>query len=380
MKPVLLRLKANWEPHELKPVLEALRREEVVIAPTDTVYGLLAPAFSPAAFAALDSIKGNRESPYALVFDSVAGFKKWYGELNPFRRRTLEELLPGPATVVLPAPPFLSTNFRYESGRIAVRVCSDRLFPELARQLGKPLWATSANRTGAPAPTEFQRVDPALVTQVSLSVDLGATIYRQPSTVVDLTRLPFKVIREGAGLERCAAVLGTAHRPLHILVVCTGNVCRSPLMAATIAHLVGEAGASGIRVASAGIRASPGYPATPDMVDIAAGWGVDLTGHQAVQITPEMLIGSDLILAAEPEHRDFISALVPEVSDRVRLAGEPVGLAEIPDPFGISRDFYLQTAGLIRNVSQGWADSLRAAAEEVGWQPSLQPQTADRFA
>ena len=372
MKSRVLRLRDNWRPQDLEPVLAALRRDEVVIAPTDTVYGLVARAFSPKSFETLDRIKGNRQIPYAIVFDSVAGLKEWYGTTNPFRRRVIDELLPGPASLVLPPPDSLPTRLHFDSNGIAVRVCSDRLYPELARQLGEPLWATSANRSGDPAPTDFALIDLELFAQVSMAVDAGVTAFGAPSTVVNITRIPFHITRPGADWQRISGILNVADRPLQVLVVCTGNICRSPLMAGMMTSLLGEPAASGISVTSAGTHASEGHPATPYMVDIAAEWGFDLCSHRARIITREILLASDLILVAEPEHSSYIAILAPEVADRIHPAGRPAGLAAVPDPFGISREFYLQTADLIRVLSKLWVDELRAMVAEAGWTPQLQ--------
>ncbi|MGZ4758879.1 MAG: arsenate reductase/protein-tyrosine-phosphatase family protein, partial [Acidimicrobiales bacterium] len=92
----------------------------------------------------------------------------------------------------------------------------------------------------------------------------------------------------------------TTLRPIEILIVCTGNTCRSPMAEAIVRRRVDALGVEAA-VSSAGL-VSDGQPATDTAVDTMAIRGLDLTGHRSQRITPELLVGPDLIIGMAREH------------------------------------------------------------------------------
>ena len=102
-----------------------------------------------------------------------------------------------------------------------------------------------------------------------------------------------------------------SHRPA-ILVVCTGNICRSPAAATLLAASLGP----GASVASAGTQAVVGSAATPDMVRLVTAAGLRLDGFAARQLTAEMVARSDLVLTMTREHRSSVVTLVPRAVRR----------------------------------------------------------------
>ncbi|MGB9742594.1 MAG: low molecular weight protein arginine phosphatase [candidate division WOR-3 bacterium] len=131
-----------------------------------------------------------------------------------------------------------------------------------------------------------------------------------------------------------------------ILVVCTGNSCRSPLAAALLRlELAGLA----VKVESAGIAAQPGAPASALAQQAGAELGVDISNHQAQAVDPEMLNRADLILVMESGHRDRLIQLAPAAGPKIKLlGGYPDREIEIADPLGKSIEFYRQTALLLK--------------------------------
>lgn len=140
-----------------------------------------------------------------------------------------------------------------------------------------------------------------------------------------------------------------------VLVVCTGNSCRSPMAAGILSGmLTGER----VLVGSAGTDAPEGAPATKFAVEVAAEMGADITAHRAQQLSPEMMAAADLILVMERYHEEWIAGRAPEARARVRfIAGYPQGGGEIADPVGRSLEFYRETALLMK------AGLMRVAAE-----------------
>lgn len=116
-------------------------------------------------------------------------------------------------------------------------------------------------------------------------------------------------------------------KPFHVLVVCYGNICRSPVAEALLRKAVGEAGlASGVSVASAGVRALEGHGAAAAMRALAAAHGVSLDAHVARQLTRAMAHAADAIIA--------LDELVEEEILILSGNGVDVHLWPVDDPYG----------------------------------------------
>lgn len=139
-----------------------------------------------------------------------------------------------------------------------------------------------------------------------------------------------------------------------ILVVCTGNVCRSPLGERL---LQGAPGVSA-RVGSAGLGALAGAPADATTARVAAARGVSLDGHVARQFTPGIGAEQDLILVMEPGHRRAIAAQAPELQGRVMLFGHWTGAAAIPDPYRREARVHEAVFDLLEAAVAAWAGRL----------------------
>jgi L-threonylcarbamoyladenylate synthase len=178
---------------------EALKSGELLVLPTDTVYGLVCTAYSEAAATRLYSLKGRQAiQPTAVVFADVQLLLETLPELDDQRVAAVRSLLPGPYTLVLPNPgqlfPWLNAE-RPEA--IGVRV--PMLPPESAAVLGHvgAVVATSANLPGGPDPRRLSDVPRAILKGVAATVD-GGELGGVPSTVLDLTRDEPEVLRHGA--------------------------------------------------------------------------------------------------------------------------------------------------------------------------------------
>ena len=110
-----------------------------------------------------------------------------------------------------------------------------------------------------------------------------------------------------------------------VLVICTGNVCRSPLAAALLADRLSREGYPSIRVESAGTHVARPAPPLPYVVQVLAERGIDISGHRARLVTPEMLRRAALVLVMEKAQADHLRALAPEVSPQLRRFSEIVG-------------------------------------------------------
>lgn len=114
-----------------------------------------------------------------------------------------------------------------------------------------------------------------------------------------------------------------------ILVVCTGNICRSPMAEALLASLVGD----GVSVTSAGVSALVGHPAEEHARAVCAAAGLNIGAHRARQAGPVLLKAADLILALDSSHVTGVCQLLPSVRGKTFLLGHWLTEKEIKDPY-----------------------------------------------
>ncbi|MGN6326931.1 L-threonylcarbamoyladenylate synthase [Pseudolysinimonas sp.] len=204
----------------------ALTRGELVVIPTDTVYGVAADAFSAAAVQRLLDAKGrDRTAPPPVLVPGLPTLDA-LAEIVPEPVRALvDEFWPGGLTVILRARSTLDWDLGETRGTVALRMPSERVALELLAETG-PLAVSSANKTGQPAATTAQEAEEQLGDSIAVYLDAGpsASGYdperaRSGSTIVDATALDhpdgkLRIVRHGVipdeeiirvvGAERCA--------------------------------------------------------------------------------------------------------------------------------------------------------------------------------
>lgn len=191
----------------------ALRRGELVVIPTDTVYGIAADAFSPKAVQRLLEAKGRtRQSPPPVLVPSIETLEALAAVIPDAVRKLVEAFWPGGLTIVLPAQPSLAWDLGDTDGTVAVRMPDNRIALELLSETG-PLAVSSANLTGQPAATTAAEAEAMLGESVEVYLDGGSST-SVSSTIVDATRLiapggTLSILREGAiSREQIRDVIG----------------------------------------------------------------------------------------------------------------------------------------------------------------------------
>lgn len=138
-----------------------------------------------------------------------------------------------------------------------------------------------------------------------------------------------------------------------ILVVCVGNICRSPSGEYLLKQLLPAK-----EIASAGVGALVGKPADKMASEVAAERGISLEGHVAQQLTSELCQGYDLILVMEKGHQEAVTRIAPEARGKTMLFGQWIGQKDIPDPYRQSREAFEFAYGLIEEAAEAWAKKL----------------------
>ena len=197
------------DPALLQRAADVIRGGGLVAYPTDTVYGLAALPTDDQAVASLFKAKKRPpERAVPLLIASQAELAQVAAEVPEVAQRLIEAFWPGALTIVLRRAPAFRSPAIGET--VAVRVPDHPTPRELARLLGAPITGTSANVSGGPEPLTADDVRSQLGDAVELVIDGGRCPGGRPSTVLDCTMDPPRIVREGAiGREQLARAAGT---------------------------------------------------------------------------------------------------------------------------------------------------------------------------
>ncbi|WP_427018497.1 L-threonylcarbamoyladenylate synthase [Pseudarthrobacter sp. P1] len=191
---------------------KAIAAKQVIVMPTDTVYGIAADAFSPQAVATLLAAKGrSRTMPPPVLIPRLHTMDGLAADVSADARALAEKFWPGGLTLIMHAQPSLTWDLGDTLGTVALRVPDDELALDLLTITG-PLAVSSANRTGQPAAQTASEARAQLAESVEVYLEAGFRpaegAGNVPSTIVDATGDRLKVVREGAiTLEQLRSVV-----------------------------------------------------------------------------------------------------------------------------------------------------------------------------
>ena len=201
-------------PVGIEQATDAVRRGELVVLPTDTVYGLGTDAFSPEAVGDLLAAKGRgRDMPVPVLVGAPRTLDGIATRLGTAARALVEAFWPGGLTLVAHAQPSLQWDLGDTGGTVAVRMPLHPVAIELLQATG-PMAVSSANTTGHPPATTADEAVEMLGDAVSVYLDGGPSGEPVPSTIVDVTGDVPRVLRAGAlDLELLREVAGDLEGP-----------------------------------------------------------------------------------------------------------------------------------------------------------------------
>lgn len=201
----------NDRSNELTNTIAALKRGDVIVFPTETLYGLGADALNPAAVEKVFQLKGrDLNNPFPVLVGDIAMLDRLVASVPPLAQRLMDYFWPGPLTIVLPARQDIPRPLVSRTGGIGVRISSQPIAGALVRLLGHPLTATSANPSGKEPARTLSEAKQYFSATVDVFVDGGTLTSQRGSTVIEVAADHIKMIREGEisanALER---VIGT---------------------------------------------------------------------------------------------------------------------------------------------------------------------------
>jgi L-threonylcarbamoyladenylate synthase len=367
-------------PKSLPPgdAAEALRCGKVVLAPTETVFGLAADGSSEQALGTVWGI-GPETSRQPLAWHLartttlVDALDSVGHRLSPVQTRLIERLCPGPLLLAIEMESSkrerlltdqgLAQGVVDDSEAVLVRLIDQPQTGSAIEQSQRPIVMRSI--PGSRAPRTVDEAARALERAGGLGaiagvIESAARPMGRSSTLVRfLLTGGYRVDREGAYAARYIdkQLMRT------ILFVCTGNTCRSPMAEALARGLIDRSPLDlPTQVKSAGAFTSGGMPATPEAVEAVESLGFSLPSHSSSVLTRELITQADEIYGLTASHIEAIRAIDPNAANKVQLL-DPTG-EDVPDPIGQSQSVYNQTAEHLLKLIQTRLAEHRSSAEK----------------
>jgi tRNA threonylcarbamoyl adenosine modification protein (Sua5/YciO/YrdC/YwlC family) len=374
MPPIVIDLRQTDDTRDVvHRAVQCLAEGKLVVFPTETVYGLGASARSAEGVERIFAAKGrSAQAPLALAIKSAEEALDYAPQPGRLAERFARRCWPGPVTLVVDNTSEASLVKRLPAsvqeavapnGSVGLRVPAHDIVLDVLSMLSGPIALTSANLSGQPDATTAEAAINSLKEHVALVLNDGPCRYGQPSTVVRVTGKEYNCLREGvvgkSALDRLSAMI--------MLLVCTGNTCRSPMgemllkkiVADKLGCAIDDLEQRGVIVASAGVAAVPGCVAALEAVEVLQERGLDISKHESQPLTDKLVRHADMIFTMTGGHRQAILRRWPEASNRTFiLRGDG---NDINDPIGGSKELYRACADEVEQALRQ-----RLASIEIG--------------
>jgi L-threonylcarbamoyladenylate synthase len=182
----------------LAAAVAALRGGDVIVFPTETLYGLGADALNSSAAEKVIQLKGrDPNNPFPVLISDRSMLDLLVATVTPLADKLMRHFWPGPLTLVLPARNDIPRPLMNSTGGVGVRISSQPIATAIVTMLGQPVTATSANPSGQPGAQTLAQAQNYFADRIEVFVDGGALTSATGSTVAAVTEREIKMIRAG---------------------------------------------------------------------------------------------------------------------------------------------------------------------------------------